>query len=305
MRPAMRPGHASPARPNPRSGAVSGAFSTADGCVPAPPLSYLTPARLHQTSRSLSNLDWQLASFVHESRFASGAQLIRAFWRTRDATSNAARRGRRALKRLVDARVLATLPQHVSGMRGQAGLVYYTGRAGTRLLSDRGITGPRVEMPGTLHLAHTLATTELALRLAEADRDGTLGLIEVQQEPACWRTYPVVFAPARTLKPDLFIRVAAGQRGEQEDRWLVEIDLGSCSARTIARKASAYGEHYRSGIEQDRHGVYPRVVWLVPDAARAQQIERVLHRQPAGTRRLFTVRPFDEATSYLAMEACS
>jgi hypothetical protein len=305
MRPAKRPGATSPARAKPRTDAPFGAFLAANGSVPPQSLSYLTADRLHRTSRFMSDLDWQLLSFVHDGRFATGAQLIRAFWQTHDATSNPARRGRRALKRLTDWQVLATLPRRVSGMRGQAGLVYYTGRAGVRLLATRGTTGPRVEVPGTLHLTHTLATTELALLLTEADRDGTLELIEVQQEPICWRNYSALFGPECTLKPDLFIRLGAGACGEQEDRWFAEIDLGSESARTIARKAAVYAEHYRAGSEQHAHGVYPRVVWIVPDGTRAAQVEGVLDRQPAETRRLFSVCPFPQAIGFLAAEARS
>ena len=300
MRPATRPGTASQIAANPRNGGASAAFSTANGSVSPQSLSYLTPSRLHQTSHSMSQTDWQLLQFLHESRFATGGQLIRVFWQTDDAMSNAARRGRRALKQLRDWRVVHTLPRPVSGMRGSVGLVYYTGRAGVRLLAARGVVGPRVEMPGTLHLAHTLATTELAVRLREAGRDGTLDLIEVQQEPACWRRYPVFFSGERVLKPDLFIRVGAGK---SEDRWLVEVDLGSESARTIARKAALYGEHYRAGTEQQRHGVYPRVAWLVPDETRAEQIRGVIDRQPPETRRLFSVCRFDEAVTFLAAEA--
>jgi hypothetical protein len=199
--------------------------------VPPQSLSYLTASRLYQTSRSLSDLDWQLLRFVHDGRFATGAQLIRAFWQTHDATSGAARRGRRTLKRLCDRQVLLTLSRRISGMRGSSGLVYYTGRAGVRLLAARGISGPRVEVPGTLHLAHTLATTELALLLKEADQTGELELIEAQQEPACWRSYPTVLGSQRVLKPDLFIRLGAG---EQEDRWFAEVDLGSESVGAAA-----------------------------------------------------------------------
>ena len=300
MRPPRRPGPSSPTGANSPVGAASAPISPANGSVPARPLSYLTTDRLHQLSLSLSPLDWQLLQFLHDSRFATGAQLTRAFWQTDDATTNAARRGRRALKRLSGWRAISTLPRSVSGMRGHAGLVYYTGHAGVRLLSARGITGPRVEVPGTLHLTHTLATTELALRLTEADRDGALELIAVQQEPVCWRTYSTLFGATSTLKPDLFIRIGAGR---QEDRWFAEADLGSESARTIARKATVYGEHYRSGAEQHEHGVYPRVVWLVPDDVRAGQVEGVLGRQPAEARRLFTVCRFDDAVSLMAAEA--
>jgi hypothetical protein len=301
-RPTKRPGATSRLAANPRNGAASAAISTANGSVSTQPHSYLTPERLHQISRSMSEPDWRLLDFIHQSRFATGDQLIRAFWRTGDATSNAARRGRRALKRLTDWRVLQTLPRRVSGMRGSAGLVYYPGQAGVRLLGARGVAGPRVEVPGTLHLAHTLASTELAVRLSEAAVGGTLELIEVQQEPACWRRYPAFFAAERVLKPDLFIRLGAGA---SEDRWMIEVDLGSESARTIARKAALYGEHYRAGTEQRQSGVYPRVAWLVPDETRAEQVRSVLGRQPTETRRLFSACPFDQGVAFLAAEARS
>lgn len=299
-RPAKRPEAASRLAARPRNGGASAAISTANGSVSPQPHSYLTPSRLHQISAAMSEDDWRLLDFIHQSRFATGDQLIRAFWQTDDGTSNAARRGRRALKRLADCRVLQTLPRRVSGMRGSAGLVYYPGRAGVRLLGARGVAGPRVEVPGTLHLAHTLATTELAVRLTEADQGGTLELIEVQQEPACWRRYPAFFSGERLLKPDLFIRLGAGA---SEDRWMVEVDLGSESARTIARKAALYGEHYRAGTEQRQSGVYPRVVWLVPDEVRAEQVRSVLGRQPSETRRLFSVCRFDQGVAFLAAEA--
>jgi hypothetical protein len=250
----------------------------------------------------MSGLDWQLLRFVHDGRFASGQQLIRAFWQTDNAQSAAARAGRRTLKRLTDWRVLATLPRRIAGMRGSSGLVYYTGRAGVRLLAARDIHGPSVEIPGTLHLAHTLATTELALCLQEAGGEGTLELIEVQQEPVCWRSYPSAMGAQRVLKPDLFIRIGAGT---QEDRWMAEVDLGSESGRTIARKLSLYAQHYRSGREQHAHGVYPRVLWTVPNEQRAQQVTDVLNRQPPATKRLFTVCQLKDTIGLLAAEARS
>ncbi len=251
----------------------------------------------------MTERDWALLGFVHESRFASGHQLVRAFWLTSDPTSSQARAGRRALKRLTDWRVLDTLPRRIGGIRtGSDGLVYRVGRGGTRLLAARGIHGPRVEVPGTLHLAHTLVTTELALLLGEADHAGALEVIETQQEPRCWRSYPSAGGVQRVLKPDLFVRVGAGAL---EDRWMVEIDLASESGRTIARKAARYLEHRRSGREQHEHGTYPRVLWAVPDERRAEQIKAVLDHQPVEARRLFTVCSQDAVVGLLASEACS
>jgi hypothetical protein len=225
---------------------------------------------------------------------------------TSDRDSAAARAGRRALKRLADWRVLDPLPRRIGGRRtGSDGLIYRVGRAGTRLLAARGIYGPRTETPGTLHLEHTLATTELVLRLTEAERVGELELIETQQEPICWRRYTGAMGARRVLKPDLFVRLGVGVEGSastQEDRYWLEIDLAQESGRTIAGKASGYLEHYRSGTEQ---GAYPRVLWLVPDADRAAQLAGVLERQPAEARRLFAVRLFDEAVVFMAAEARS
>jgi hypothetical protein len=301
-RPVARPAASSATTQKRPAGAAPRQFSTPKGSVSPQPL-YLTPDRLHQITRDLTDRDWQLLSFVHDSRFASGTQLIRAFWQTSDPASSPARAGRRTLKRLAVWRVLDPLPRRIGGRRsGSQGIVYCTGRAGVRLLAARGIHGPRTEMPGALHLAHTLMTTELVVRLHEADRAGELELIEAQQEPQCWRGYLGAGMARRVLKPDLFLRVGAGAL---EDRWLVEVDLASESGRTIARKAERYLEHYRSGAEQREHATYPRVLWTVPDARRGEQIQDVLERQPAEARQLFSVGRFDEAVSFLAGEARS
>jgi hypothetical protein len=303
-RPAARPGRSTgPPQIASPSGA-SPAFLTPKGSVPSQGQTpYLTSERLYWIASALSDRDRELLRFVHDSRFASGQQLIRAFWQTEEPMSSQARAGRRALKRLTDWRVLDTLPRRIGGMRtGSDGLIYRTGRAGTKLLAAGGVRGARVEIPGTLHLAHTLATTELALRLREGDQAGELELIEVQQEPACWRTYPGAGGVERALKPDLFARIGAGAL---EDRWMVEVDLASESGRTIAAKLARYVEHYRSGREQHGHGTYPKVLWVVPDEHRAEQIAGMLAATPAGTKHLFAVCLRDQVVEHLASEARS
>ena len=264
---------------------------------------YLTADRLHHLSQLMSDLDWQVLEFAHRSKFATTGQLTRALWQTTDQRSARARRARRTLKRLSDQLVLDVLPRRIGGIRtGSHGMVYRVGRAGTKLLTTRGLSAARVEVPGTFLLAHTLATTELAVRLREADRDGVLEVIEVQQEPICWRPYLGAGGARRMLKPDLFVRVGAGAL---EDRWMIEVDLASESDRTLARKASGYLEHYRGSTEQHDHGVYPRVLWTAPDERRAEQIGDVLDRQPTEAARLFHVCRFDQAIGFLATEAGS
>lgn len=302
MRPVARPATCCTPGAIRHNGAVSPATSTPNGPVPPQSL-YLTHTGLYQLARDLSDTDWQLLRFVHDSRFATGAQLIRVFWQTSEPEANPARAGRRALKRLADWRVLDPLPRRIGGRRtGSDGIVYRTGRAGVRLLAIRDIRGPRTETPGALHLDHTLATTELVVRLHEADRAGELELIEAQQEPECWRSYMAAGLVRCRLKPDLFVRIGAGRH---EDRYMVEVDLSSESGRTIARKMGAYLEHYRSGIEQREHGTYPRVLWIVPDQQRIEQVLAVLDRRPAEAKRLFSVCTSAEAVAFMASEARS
>jgi hypothetical protein len=299
-RPTARPGTLSRLEHAPNNGRVSRPISTAKGSAPSQ-TQYLTAARLEHLTEVLSDRDREVLRFVHDSRFATGHQLVRRFWQTSDQASAGARAARRALKRLVDLRVLATLPRRIGGVRtGSQGLVYGTGRAGVRLLAARGVTGARLEVPGTLHLAHTLATTELVVRLDEAERAGDLEVIEVQPEPACWREFAGLGGARRVLKPDLFLRLGVGAL---EDRWMVEVDRGSESGRTLARKAAIYLEHYRSGREQHDHGTYPRVLWTAPDPERVAQIQSVLGAQPAEARRLHAVCAFDDAVGLLAREA--
>jgi Replication-relaxation len=301
-RPIARPGALSAPGQIPRNGGPSRRSSAAKGSAPQQ-TQYLTAARLEALAESLSDSDRAVLRFVHDSRFATGHQLLRRIWHSSDQGSAVARAARRALKRLVDQRVLATLPRRIGGVRtGSQGLIYATGLAGARLLAVRGVSGPRVDLPGTLHLSHTLATTELVVRLGEAERSVGLEIIEVQQEPLCWRPFPGAGGAARVLKPDLFVRLGAGAL---EDRWIVEVDLGSESGRTLARKATLYRDHYRSGREQHAHGVYPRVLWTAPDDERAAQIRAVLDAQPEELTRLCSVRRFDEATDFLAKEAAA
>lgn len=299
-RPIARPGTLSRPGHTPNDARLSRSISAAKGSA-RPQTQYLTAARLEQLAEALGDRDREVLRFVHDNRFATGHQLVRRFWQTRDQASAGARAGRRALKRLVDLRVLSTLRRRIGGIRtGSQGLVYAVGRAGVRLLAARGMSGARIEVPGTLHLAHTLATTELTVSLAEAERAGDLEVIAVLPEPACWRAFSGLGGARRVLKPDLFVRLGAGAL---EDRWMIEVDLGSESGRTLARKAAIYREHYQSGREQHDHGTYPRVLWTAPDGQRVEQIQSVLEAQPAEVRRLCSVRVFDEVIAFLASEA--
>jgi len=285
---------------SPQAGSVE--VSTRKDSAPAPS-HYVTADRLYRIARDMGELDWSVLNFVSASRLATGKQLIRCFWTDDPQRQPArARAGSRALKRLAGWRLLDALPGRArGGVRGGSGtLVYSVGVAGTKLLAQRGLDQRRLGAPGGRFIGHTLACTGVVVGLHVAHARGELDLIEVQQEPACHRAFLGAWGARETVKPDLFARVGVGAL---EDRWFVEVDLATEHAATLLAKAKRYISHYRSGSEQSQHGVYPKVLWVVPDGRRAVQIGDMLRRLPGETRRMFSVCLLDEVASWLAGEA--
>ncbi len=303
-RPIASPMTSSAPSRNPRPGVASREISPPKRSVPSRSTyssrsNYITPDRLYRIHQRMTDTDWLLLGFVSDCRLASGSQLIRRFWLTHERNDARARAGRRALKRLRDWRVLDALPRRVGGERaGSSGMVYTVGVAGAKLLTRRGQPANRLEAPGALYVAHTLASTQLVVDLYAAG--GELELIEAQTEPACWRTFLGGMGGRLTLKPDLFIRVAA-PGSAYEERWYVEVDMATEATGTILAKARRYLAHYRAGTER----VHPKVLWAVPDARRAERIQSILGRLPAETRRMFSVCLLDETVVFLAAEARS
>ncbi|HEX5852650.1 MAG TPA: replication-relaxation family protein [Solirubrobacteraceae bacterium] len=299
-RPVASPMTSSQESHTPRTGVASRDFSPPKQSVPARS-NYITPDRLYRTLQRMTDTDWLVLGFVSSSRLASGHQLIRRYWLTSERNDARARAGRRALKRLADWRVLDALPRRVGGERaGSSGMVYTVGIAGAKLLARRGQHANRLEAPGALYVAHTLACTELVVALGEASRSGTLECIEVQSEPECWRTFLAGLGARLTLKPDLFIRVAV-PGSSFEDRWYVEVDLATEATGTVLAKAKRYLAHHRSGNER----VHPKVLWVVPDTRRAERIHSALGRLPVEAQRMFAVCLTSEVVEFLTTEARS
>ncbi len=234
---------------------------------------------------------WRLLSArqIERLHFAQGDQAATALSRARSC--------RRSLERLVRERLLVRLERRVGGVRaGSASFVYSIGPVGQRLI---GWPGPRRRWrePSALFVAHTLAVSELYVRLHEAARRGVLELsTPPQPEPECWRSLPGMGGRS-LLKPDLAVHLVAG---DYEYRWFVEVDLGSEHQPALVRKCRAYEAYYRSGVEQAEHCVFPRVLWVVPDDARAGVICRVVEQAPGLTAGLFVVATNDQAVAMLS-----
>jgi hypothetical protein len=189
----------------------------------------------------------------------------------------------------------------MGGVRGgSTSIVYAVGPAGRRLLIREGFVPRRLSDVGERYLAHALAITELMVRLSEGDRDGTMEIIEVQPEPACWRGFLAGVGTKIVLKPDLFLRVGAGAL---EDRYFCEVDLASESAAAVRRKAERYVHYLAEGSEQSNHGVFPRVVFTAPNQRRLEQLRGALGRVREAPPGLFTVWLFEETVGRLASVA--
>jgi hypothetical protein len=218
---------------------------------------------------SLTERDLALASQVAELRLLSGRQIEALYFpQARHATAEAAARHcRRVLSRLVRDRVLVRLERRVGGVRaGSASFVYALGPVGQRLL-DEHRTRPRRYEPSAAFVDHQLAVSQLVVDLTIVERRGTLEILTVEGEPACWRTLPTV--GRSVLRPDLFIAVGAE---DLEYRWFIELDRGTHHRPALLRKAQLYESYYRSGIEQSEGGVFPRVAWITPEATRAARL---------------------------------
>jgi hypothetical protein len=259
---------------------------------------YVTASRLAELDRTLAGRDWAIIATLARVRVATVGQLERTCF-----AEVSRRQARQSLASLADRRVVARLPRVVGGVRaGSAGYVYALDVAGLRLARPDQARPQRPWSVGTAFLAHSLAVTEVYVRLVEHGRTGALRLVEFVAEPGCWRTF---FGPGGgrlVLKPDAFVVV---RLGGYEDRWFIEVDRGTEASTTLARKCEVYRWYWASGTEQARTGVFPRVLWVVPDERRYQSLVEVLGRQPAEAWALFTVATFEQVVERMAAGAAS
>jgi hypothetical protein len=248
----------------------------------------------------MNERDHAVLLIVQQLRLISGGQLQRLYWPGDDAARRAARRG---LLRLVRWRVLDRLPRKLGGMRaGSDAFIYRLGPVGYRMLAREGFTSQRIgEVPSERRLAHSLTIAECVTSLKETERTSAVEIIDLQTEPACWRPFIGPMGETLILKPDLFLRLGAGSA--LEDRWCVEVDRDTERVGALKRKLDRYDQHVASGQEQDRHGVYPRVVWAVPNTRRAAQLHEVIERQGRLARRLHVVTTHDALVPLLVSEA--
>lgn len=258
---------------------------------------YMTGKRVAAIEATLHERDRAVLEDVARLNVASAKQLQRLHY----SDSEAGRRlARHDLARLTEERVIGRLDRRVGGVRaGSSGFVYALDVAGQRIIRPRKRRYRRPWTPQPSHLRHALSVSELYVRLREVEESGRIELPIFDAEPACWRWFVGPGGGRVVLKPDAFAVTATT---EFEDRWFIEVDLATESSPRLIHKAKAYVRYWQSGREQAETGVFPKVLWVVPDEPRREVAAEALSRLPAEHWRLFATATVDDALAAMADE---
>lgn len=247
-------------------------------------------ARFDRKFGEVSDRDWNVLETITEFHFLTTRQLARFHF---DVENGAAipRRVNHAMARLRALNLVTSLERRIGGVRaGSAGFVWTVTDAGRKAVAARRGETPPVRLrnrePSTTFLEHTLAVAEVALVTREVARRHQLTVVNLESEPAAWRTYLGGDGVPVHVKPDLALVI---HNGEFEDRWFLEVDLDTEPPSRVLAKCLSYDRYRATGIEQRRHEVFPAVLWVVPSERRAIQLSARLQATDSDAFQRFTV----------------
>lgn len=235
-------------------------------------------AGLSELARLLSERDLAVLNLIYQHRFLTTRQVQGFHFNTPTHTTNqsGSRICRRVLLRLEQHGLLERPIRRVGGLQaGSASSVWMLSSTGQRLRNFRAGVGAvgRVREPGERFVLHYLAIADTHLAVVEAARAKQLELLTVQIEPACWRSYTGLGGSAELLKPDLYAVTATG---EFEDHWFIEVDRATESIPTLIKQCRQYEAYRHNGTEQAETGLFPLVLWVVPDEQRTAKLQQAL-----------------------------
>ena len=221
--------------------------------------------QLEQFAVDLQGRDQAILHALQNSRYMTSGQISRQHFEADHANPSAAQRAaNRAMNRLQGYGLITSLNRRVGGVNGgSSGFVWGLTPPGSRFVNLGADDQPRKRNfePSPHFIKHTLGVSELNVQLLGM---AGIGVMDIQFEPNCWRTYQ-----GNTLKPDLY---AVTSDGEYEDSWFFELDLATEAPSRVVSKCEQYQDYYRSGVEQSDFGVFPMVVWIVPDSKRRDSL---------------------------------
>ena len=236
----------------------------------------------------------RLLALVAAHRFATTTQLARLTALEYASPASALRQTQRHLASLAQQRLLTNLERRVGGWQGGSAVTIWAATTrGQRLVAADEGEGevPRRQRPrevSTTFLDHLLAITEVRTSIEEAVRQQTDTEATVALEPECWRTRLGPSGQPQVLRPDLAVTVTSPA---YEDRYLVEVDRATENPGRVIATCWRYQEHHAQAGDG---GVFPLVVWLVPNDRRRHRLERAIAHSTGLLRDLFRVIRLDQ-----------
>lgn len=257
---------------------------------------------LMDLSRQLSERDVAVLDVIAQHRFLTTRQVQAFAFGEHASPVTAARICRRVLRRLEGHELITRPVRRVGGLEaGSRASVWMLAPMGQRLRNLRSGLGAvgRIREPGEGFVRHYLAIADVHLMLRAADRAGRFELLDVQIEPESWRRYRALDGGTDLLKPDLFAVVAGPL---YESHWFIEVDRATESLPTVLKQCRLYETYRRTGTEQDDGGVFPRVLWVTPDATRAQKIQGAVLGARGIDRDLFRVAAMHDVLTVISRD---
>lgn len=236
---------------------------------------------------------------VYDCRFITASQIQRLHFNQNRTPLTAARICRRVVKRLAERDVLQRTVRRVGGVQaGSTPYVYSLGTHGVRMVTDKRLH-LFTQNPSKQFMQHTLALTELYVLLHELKQHSTLQQLKIQTEPECWHQYTSFLFGVSTLKPDMYIYL---DTGADKLHYFIEMDRGTVGKTALVKKLRAYEIYYQAGREQQQHGAFPQVVWLVPDNKRKLKLEELCQPFNERMRGLFVIALQENALEAIGIE---
>ncbi|MFD3399866.1 replication-relaxation family protein [Kribbella sp. NPDC058693] len=216
--------------------------------------------------------DVAILQSVSTHRFLTTRHIQSLYFHSHGSPLAATRSTNRVLSRLKNLRLIDHLERRVGGIRaGSASYIWQLASAGDRIvqLEAGNSVHRRLREPSLRLLDHTLAVADIHVALTEATQRNALELVTVDVEPGSWRQFLGLGGERRLLRPDLAVVTA---QGEFEDHWFIEADLSTEHPPTVIRKCQLYEDYRASGVEQEARGIFPRILWVVPNQKRADKL---------------------------------
>lgn len=178
----------------------------------------------------------------------------------------------RALKRLTDqgmlARVSVRLPSNRTG--GSPMGCFQIGRTSWSSFN----TGRYRPVRDQMKLMHTLSVADTYIAIKKAERERWLDVLKVGiDQHDAW-----VMVAGADLRPDLYVELGLREKRERVVLW-IEVDMGSERQKQILEKVDRYKYALEHSAEYPLD-VFPSVLFLACDEARADELRTILRRAP-------------------------